>query len=139
MRFSEFAEMFYPIDRTYREHLEKKRPNYDAKNPEDAFSGATKNDMCDLIRKTLRNEGFVEEYRQLLSKKYRFSYSQAFSIIDANKNGFLAKDEFQSVLEEGQFFATSKELDMMLNRFDRDRDGKVTYSEFFQELAPKDS
>jgi len=73
-----------------------------------------------------------------LHKKAQFSYSQAFSLIDANKNGFLAKDEFQGVLEEGSFFATNKELDMLLMRFDRDRDGKVTYSEFFAEMAPKD-
>ena len=51
----------------------------------------------------------------------------------------MVKDEFSKILEQGKVIASSKELDMILDRFDRDRDGRVTYSEFFTELAPKEN
>jgi Ca2+-binding EF-hand superfamily protein len=51
----------------------------------------------------------------------------------------LTKNEFGSILEEHNFFATNKELDLLFNKYDRDRDGRVTYSEFFTETLPKET
>jgi len=61
--FSEFSDIFNPIDKIYRDHLEKKRPNYDARHPDEAFSFSTKLDFSDLFRKHMRNEGIIEELR----------------------------------------------------------------------------
>lgn len=54
-----------------------------------------------------------------------------FNELDQNGNGYLSKEEFAKFLEENSFYATGKELDLLSERFDRDRDGRVTYSEFF--------
>ena len=54
-----------------------------------------------------------------------------------NGNGYLSKNEFRNFLENHEFFTTERELDLLFDRMDRDRDGKVTYSEFFAEMAPK--
>jgi Ca2+-binding EF-hand superfamily protein len=43
----------------------------------------------------------------------------------------------KNFLEEHEFFATQKEIDLLFNRMDRDKDGKIAYNEFFAEVAPK--
>jgi Ca2+-binding EF-hand superfamily protein len=58
--------------------------------------------------------------------------------MDLNENGHLTKEEFSRFLEKNDFFSTNKELELVMERFDRDRDGKVSYSEFFSEVAPKE-
>jgi Ca2+-binding EF-hand superfamily protein len=59
-------------------------------------------------------------------------------MVDSNGNGYLTKDEFYKLCEDHEFFATNKELDLLIERFDRDKDGRVTYSEFFAETSPKE-
>jgi Ca2+-binding EF-hand superfamily protein len=67
----------------------------------------------------------------------RFSISAAFQTLDGNNNGYLSKLELKNFLEDHDFFATNKEIDMIFTKIDRDRDDKVTYGEFFGEMAPK--
>lgn len=90
-----------------------------------------------MIRKHLRCEGQAESIRLRLIRSPLFSVSEAFEAIDSNNNGYLTKQEFASLLEEHEFFATNKELDLLFQRYDRDMDGKVTFSEFFTETVPK--
>lgn len=75
--------------------------------------------------------------RIALQKNTHFSISDAFQTIDSNNNGYLSKIEFKNFLENHDFFATQKEIDMLFARMDRDRDERVTYAEFFMEMAPK--
>lgn len=50
----------------------------------------------------------------------------------------MTKDEFNKFLEEHEFFATNKELDLLFERYDKDKDGKVSYGEFISEISPKE-
>ncbi len=40
-------------------------------------------------------------------------------------------------LEDHEFFATQKEIDLIFEKMDKDRDGKISYGEFFTEIANK--
>ncbi len=40
-------------------------------------------------------------------------------------------------MESYEFFATQKEIELLFDKIDRDRDGKISYGEFFSEIAPK--
>jgi hypothetical protein len=51
MRFSEFSDALSPLDKIYKDHLEKKRPNYDVRHPEEALSLYTKLALGDVFRK----------------------------------------------------------------------------------------
>ena len=42
-------------------------------------------------------------------------------------------------MEEHRFYATNKELELLFSKYDRDRDGRVTYSDFFSETLPKEA
>ena len=49
--------------------------------------------------------------RQRLTRRPSFSFSEAFTEIDSNNNGYLTKDEMGKFLEKNEFFATNKEMD----------------------------
>ncbi len=40
-------------------------------------------------------------------------------------------------MEQRHYFATEKELTYIMDRFDKDRDGVVSYSEFVKELSQR--
>jgi hypothetical protein len=63
LRFAEFCSLICPYDKIYKEHLNNKRSNYEAKDIHDAFTFTTKLDFSDLIRKQLRSEGEIENMR----------------------------------------------------------------------------
>lgn len=41
------------------------------------------------------------------------------------------------MLSEHGFFATERELNSIMHKFDRDRDGKIMYADFIEEMTPK--
>jgi Ca2+-binding EF-hand superfamily protein len=41
------------------------------------------------------------------------------------------------MLEDHRFFATEKEVGYLMDRFDKNRDGLVSYREFIKEMSPQ--
>ncbi len=62
---------------------------------------------------------------------------QAFSYVDRNRDGVITGSEIRDMLAEHGFFATEKELQFIMVKFDKDRDQKIGYSEFIEEMAPR--
>ena len=91
--------------------------------------------------KTFRTHFNVEESAELLRKRlgrrHSFNVHDAFTTVDNNRNGFITKEEFRSILEEAGIFVTEKDLCLILDRYDKQSKGRVTYSEFMEELLPK--
>jgi Ca2+-binding EF-hand superfamily protein len=81
-------------------------------------------ESCELIRKRL-------------ARRQNFSSHQAFSHCDSQQNGYLSAEDFRRVLLENQVYVTDAELKALVARYDTNADGRVSYSEFVQELAPK--
>ncbi len=85
----------------------------------------------------LDNEGTTESLRQRLSRRYNFNVHEAFSYLDANDDGIISADELGDILDRNDFYATQRELKLLMDRLDGNRDGRITYSEFVQEMTPK--
>lgn len=66
-----------------------------------------------------------------------FSAHDAFTAVDADKNGYITRDEFKSLLREYGFYATDSEVSWLVDRYDRNNDGRISYSEFIDEILPK--
>jgi len=49
----------------------------------------------------------------------------------------LDKEEIKDLLIKYNLFVSEKEICALIDRYDRTRDGKITYSEFTEELTPK--
>ena len=61
----------------------------------------------------------------------------AFQTVDKDGNGYLTKNEFARILNENCIYPSSEELTQLIDRYDRNKDGRITYSEFMEEMLPK--
>jgi len=66
-----------------------------------------------------------------------FNVYEAFKALDKNDIGSFSIEEFRDLLLDHGIYATSKDLLNLVQKFDKNQDGKVTYSEFVQEMTPK--
>jgi hypothetical protein len=62
------------------------------------------------------------------------NYQRAFDRLDVNRSGFIERSEIQSLLDQVYADAGGKapqfEVDSFIRFFDRNRDGKISWSEF---------
>jgi Ca2+-binding EF-hand superfamily protein len=82
-------------------------------------------------------EESAELVRKRLFRRPGFSAHDAFTAVDLDKNGYITRDEFKKVLREYGFYALESELTWLVDRYDRNRDGRISYSEFIDEILPK--
>jgi Ca2+-binding EF-hand superfamily protein len=78
-----------------------------------------------------------ELLRKRLQRRPNFNIHDAFTAIDTDKNGYLTRDEFKGLLKDYGFFATETEITCLMDRYDKNRDGRISYSEFIDEIMPK--
>lgn len=57
--------------------------------------------------------------------------------MDKNDNGFIAPAEFRCMLEDYGVYVSNKDIQVLLTRYDKNNDGRVSYSEFCNEILPK--
>jgi len=72
-----------------------------------------------------------------LNRRPLFNVYEAFKALDKNDIGSFSIDEFKELLLDHGIYATSNDLLNLVHRYDKNQDGKVTYSEFVSEITPK--
>jgi Ca2+-binding EF-hand superfamily protein len=82
-------------------------------------------------------ERATECIRVRISKRSNFTIKNAFSYTDKDFDGYLSQNDVREMLSEHGFFATERELNSIMHKFDKDRDMKISFSEFIDELTPK--
>lgn len=91
--------------------------------------------------KTFRTHFNIEETADLLRKRLNrrpsFSPHDAFQTLDGTNTGYLSTGDLQRLLVEHRVYVTAKELSLLFARYDRNKDGRVSYSEFMDEMIPK--
>lgn len=75
--------------------------------------------------------------RKRLRRRPYFNVHDAFTACDADKNGFITRVEFKDILKEYGFYATDDEVSWLVDRYDKNRDGRISYTEFIDEIMPK--
>jgi len=85
----------------------------------------------------LENESIVEALRQKLARDPRFDTHRVFDLLDRDQDGFITIYELREIMEKYDMFITDKDLQYLINRFDKDAKEKISYIEFIQEITPK--
>ena len=57
------------------------------------------------------------------------SVRDAFEVLDKSGKGHISKYDMSVIMNENYVSATNNELMSFMDRFDKDKDGKVSYSE----------
>ena len=138
LRFADFSEILTPKHEDYSRIL-RNRNSLNVPNGERmrVFSRDTLSIFCNTLRLILNAESLSERLRQRLSKMPEFSLFQAFNSVDKDRNGYITINEFQDILNSHGILASSKDLQGLMQKYDKNRDGRVSYSEFVEEVTPK--
>jgi Ca2+-binding EF-hand superfamily protein len=138
LKYNEFCEILKSKEAGYALLLTERKPSYvDREDLSDVFKSYTVELIKRVFNKAIENEFHSEKIRQRLNRRPLFDHFEAFEALDKNKNGFISKDEFRELLADHGFYATQKELKGLMERYDANEDGKVSYTEFVREITPK--
>ena len=132
VNFNEFCGMLVSRENEFA-RLINSRPREGRR----AFSLATEAKLQDLLRLHLRAVSMAESFRQRLARQPGFTMSKAFSDLDLDKSGYITQNEFESMLQHHGFPVTQADLQSLMERYDKNGDGRVSYGEFVQETTPQ--
>ena len=138
LQFADFSEIFSPKQDEYARILRNRSAiNLVGPGRMQVFSRDTQALFFDTLRLILDAESLAERVRQRLSRMPKFNLHQAFIAVDNNRNGFITIDEFQGILCSHGIFANSKDLQSLMHKYDKNKDGRVSSSEFIEEVTHK--
>ena len=75
--------------------------------------------------------------RKRLSRRPNFNVHEAFQAIDKDSNGYLTRTEMRRILGDNGVYVSERDLCMLVGRFDRNNDGRISYAEFMEEMVSK--
>eukprot|EP01017_Pseudomicrothorax_dubius_P026381 TRINITY_DN293_c0_g5_i1.p1 TRINITY_DN293_c0_g5~~TRINITY_DN293_c0_g5_i1.p1 ORF type:complete len:649 (+),score=157.47 TRINITY_DN293_c0_g5_i1:156-2102(+) len=93
-------------------------------------------ELGNYFRKIVAFEREVELARETLIARVDFSASDAFKCFDQNKNGFIGASKLEKTLFEIGLKPNRDELFLFIQRYDRDHDGRLKFSEFCDAILP---
>jgi len=138
LNFDEFCEAFEPLDEDACDVLAKRTEMYPDGyyRRRDEFSASTIDAFARVLKLQIEAEVNAEALRQKHEEDSNFRYDDAFATINKWGEDYLTTEDFEELFRKYGFEATDSELDVLMNRFDKDKDGKVSYDEFFDEFSP---
>ena len=139
LTFVEYCNAITPLSPEYAQLITGRPEFYSLKSldPAEYFNVDTRNELRNFWKVVLQNERASECIRARIAKRPHFNLKQAFSYCDKDSDGVVTPKDIRDMLSENGYFATEKELHLIMHKFDKDRDGKICLSEYADELLPK--
>lgn len=132
VRYSEFCDSFTPNDAYYGSILNRRVSN-EARGRfyqrDDCFLGETRLEFKNVWRTHFKIESYSESLRQRLYKRPGFNLYEAFIACDLNENGFVTREELRDLIQSRGFYVSEKEVNNLIEKIDKDRDGRISYHE----------
>ncbi|CAI2362581.1 unnamed protein product [Moneuplotes crassus] len=131
LTFGDFSNIFCPKDKECSLSLKARKAFYinkQYKNLNEYFNPETRHAVENLLTTNIRVESCVDTIKDHLSLLPCFSAMEAFNTIDMNNNGYLDKKQFSLLLEAHGIY--SKNCEYLVDRFDKQKNGKVSFREF---------
>jgi Ca2+-binding EF-hand superfamily protein len=129
LSYADFFDMIAPLDREYKRILESRRPSSDYYPRTEAFLSSTRISLQNVLRLLISSETKAESWRQRLDRTVGFRVRSAFDAIDRLEKGYFNESDLVAFFRRNDINYLSKDLDLILSRFDKNRDGIVGYTE----------
>ena len=79
----------------------------------------------------------METIRQRLRRMPYFNIYEAFNSLDLNDSGSISRSEFKRIIQSRGFFVSEKEANQIVEKMDKNKDGRVSFAEFADEIRPR--
>ena len=100
------------------------------------YKNYEKNKFNDFLRKLMEIESRIEDAKIGLAINPDFNCEDAFRLFESNDKGFLDKTDIKNGLNLLCIFPTNKELDLLMKRFDLQKNGYLNFADFFDMVVP---
>jgi Ca2+-binding EF-hand superfamily protein len=140
LRFSDFSEMLTSKQEEYARIMRNKQAiNIPGLDRFKVFARDTIIVFISAFNALFEAEIRAEQQRQRIKRLPGFNLYQVFNVIDKDKNGFITVNEIQKTMEDCIGNVNPRDLMVVMQKFDKNNDGRVSYSEFIDEITPKSS
>ena len=105
-------------------------------NDEVNLEEKTKNIIFEFFKEVIEGEKEIENSRIVLNEATNNIYYDLFeSIKKRNKLG-IENDDIETFMKENEYDVKEEELNIIMEKMDKNRDGLIDYSEFIDEIKP---
>jgi hypothetical protein len=141
MLYSDFCDAFTPKDPYYSNDLNNRQARFlhSAVSKYDYFSRETRNLLFNCLRVHFEAEESIELLKARLTRRPRFNVRDCFQYLDVFNHSMLTKDGFIHVIKHNKVYTSESEVAWLFDRFDKNRNGRINYQEFMEEIMPKKS
>ena len=125
------------MDIERRENIYRNRRNSDNHNKNfSEISMKTKKLLGDLFKNVIEGEKSNENFRKILAKNGEISGSDLFNKIKKNYSVGIYKEDIANFMKKYKYKLSNKEIELIMNRFDKNKNGMIDYKEFIVEISP---
>lgn len=137
--YSDFCDAFTPLDPHYGMMVTQRPADFIHRSlaPMYYFTTTTRETLVATWRKIFESEESIELVKQRLARRPKLTAKAAFEYLDAQETGFLSMESLKRIFVNNKYYPSEEDLLLLLHRFDKTKNGRVTLGEFMDEIAPK--
>jgi hypothetical protein len=124
-----------PLSKEYRKVMQNRVTINTNKNL--IISSGSKTLLITFFKNLIESESELETLKKKLTSASDFSAYELFYRIKKQFLNTGDKEELFQFLYDYKIVSKISEVDLIFERFDKDKDGKISYNEFLQEIIPK--
>ena len=125
-----------PNEEQQNEMNEQQNPNEEQQNEMNEYANYEQNQFNEFMKKLMLIESQVEDAKLELAKNPDFNCEDAFRLFETNYKGYLDINDIKSGLNLIGLNPTEKELNLLMKRFDIQKNGFINYADFFDMVVP---
>ena len=139
VRYSDWCDAMTPTNGHFAELINSRSPFHihHTYSRREYFHPDTREQLRRTLKEHFCNEGSAEVIRQRLATRPYFDAYDAFKTLDIDNHGYITGEEMRVLLREHGFSATSQELITLVDRYDKKKEGRISYTNFLDETTPK--
>lgn len=130
LSFFEFSELLGPFNPSLRDELNRRKDS--GISSINQYSGITRSSLASALRALVEYERETDSTREVTQHRL---YS-LFNIVDQSSKSLLVLQDLLDIIALYGFSAQEMELIALIRKFDFNMDGKISLSEFINEMSP---
>ena len=125
-----------PNEEQQNEMNEPPKENQEEEKKMNEYANYEQNQFNEFMKKLMLIESQVEDAKLELGKNPDFNCEDAFRLFETNYKGYLDINDIKSGLNLIGLNPTEKELNLLMKRFDIQKNGFINYADFFDMVVP---
>ena len=90
-----------------------------------------------MLNSIINNEVLSENLRKKLARRPQFNIVDAFKTLDKFEKGYATLEDIKILLSNHGIQTNEIDLFTLIKRYDKGDSGKITFTDFVKEIAPK--